>query len=121
MKRSLCLIAGLFLLALTPALQAHSDFVRSIPEKDAVLKAAPNEIKIWFSEPIKVALSTIEVRDASGSQVDLKNLHPDKEEPRLVRLSLSRHLAPGVYQVTWNAVAQDLHVGKGSFTFRVSP
>ena len=46
MKRSLWLIAGLFLLALTPALQAHSEFLRSIPEKDTVLKAAPNEIKI---------------------------------------------------------------------------
>ncbi len=100
---------------------AHSDFLRSEPAENATLKQPPNEIKIWFSEPIKTALSTIEVHDAAGKKVDLNNLHADAKAPALVRLSLPPHLAPGTYKVTWSAVAQDLHVGKGSFSFRVAP
>jgi methionine-rich copper-binding protein CopC len=114
-------MASLFLFGVTPVVQAHSDFVRSAPAKGAVLKAAPKEIKIWFSDPIKTALSTIEVSDPNGKQVDLGNLHADEKEPRLVRLSLAPRLAPGVYRVSWNAVAQDLHVGKGAFTFQIRP
>ncbi len=85
------------------------------------MKEGPPEIRLWFSEPIKVGLSTIEVRDAAGKQVDQRNLRADEKTPVLVHLSLSAKLAAGPYKVTWSAVAQDLHVGKGSFSFRVAP
>ena len=85
------------------------------------MKVAPHEIRIWFSEPIKVGLSTFEVHDAAGKQVDQRDLRADEKEPALVRLSLAADLGPGTYKVSWSAVAQDLHVGKGSFSFRVAP
>lgn len=119
MKRSFLLIVSLF--ALPAALLAHSSLTRTEPKEGAALKVAPTEIRMWFSEPIKAGLSTIAVRDAAGKQVDQSDLHPDEKEPALVHLSLAANLAPGVYKVTWNAVAQDLHVAKGSFTFRIAP
>ncbi|MEO5718941.1 MAG: copper resistance protein CopC [Chthoniobacterales bacterium] len=119
MKRFLYLIVGLLLLV-APAF-GHSSFLRSEPKADATLKAAPGEIRIWFSEPIKVGLSTFEVHDAAGKQVDQRDLRADKKEPALVRLSLAPGLAAGVYKVTWSAVAQDMHVGKGGFSFQVGP
>lgn len=85
------------------------------------LKAAPNEIRMWFTEPIKAGLSTVEVRDAAGKQIDQRDLGADEKEPALVRLPLPAGLGPGAYKVTWSAVAQDLHVAKGSFSFRVAP
>lgn len=114
-----CLLVTLCALA-TPV-WAHSSLDRSEPTDGAVLKRAPREIRMWFTEPIKVGLSTFEVRDSAGKQVDKRDLRAGEKAPTLVRLSLPANLGPGVYKVAWSAVAQDLHVAKGSFTFRVSP
>jgi copper resistance protein C len=119
MSWSRCLVVSLCALA-TPVL-AHSSLDRSEPKDGAVLKQAPREIRMWFTEPIKVGLSTFEVRDSTGKQVDKRDLRADEKEPTLVRLSLIADVAPGTYKITWNAVAQDLHIGKGSFSFRVEP
>ena len=112
---------ALFLGAALTSAQAHTALERSEPKANAVLAAAPNELRLWFSEPFKVGLSTIEVRDAAGRQVDQRDLRADAQESKLVHLSLGEKLPAGTYRVTWTAVAQDMHVGKGSFTFRVEP
>ncbi len=119
MKRQLLFLALLCVCA-TPAALAHSSLERSDPKDGATLPQSPNEIKMWFTEPIKVQLSTVKVRDASGKEIDGQDLHADKKQPALVHLSVSANLGPGVYKVSWSAVAQDLHVSKGSFSFRVA-
>jgi methionine-rich copper-binding protein CopC len=107
--------------ALATTVWAHSSLDHSDPSNGAVLKEAPAEIRLWFTEPIKVGLSTIEVRDAAAKQVDKRDLRADEKQPALVRLSLRSGMAPGTYKVSWSAVAQDLHVSKGSFNFRIAP
>ena len=119
MSRILFAIVSLVLLA-GPAF-GHSSLERSEPKDGETLKMAPSEIRIWFTEPIKVGLSTFEVRNAVGKQIDQRDLHADEKQPALVRLSLPAELSPGAYKVIWSAVAQDLHVTKGSFSFRVAP
>ena len=99
---------------------AHSTLERSDPKDGAVLKQTPGEIRMWFTEPLKVQLSTIQVRDASGKQVDRGDLHADKKQPTLLHLSLVPNLGPGPYKISWSAVAQDLHVSKGNFAFQVA-
>ena len=99
---------------------AHSTLERSEPKNGETLKQSPNELRIWFSEPIKPAFSTIQVRDAAGKQVDQRDLRADATDPVLIHLSLPQ-LAKGNYQVTWTVVARDLHVTKGSFTFQIAP
>lgn len=121
MKSPFWLFVSLIFLAAAQITPAHTDFVRSEPADGATLKEAPNEIRIWFSEPIKVALSTFQVRDANGKQVDRGDLRADEKDPKLVRLSLSADLQPGAYEVNWNAIAQDLHPAKGKFIFRIVP
>lgn len=121
MKNLLLLFVSLVAVALSPPAEGHSTLAKSEPVDGAKLSAAPNEIRIWFTEPIKVGLSTIDVRDASGNQVDQRDLRLDEKDHNLVRLSLSPQLAPGTYRVAWSAIAQDLHVTRGSFTFRVAP
>jgi methionine-rich copper-binding protein CopC len=107
--------------ALSAPAQAHSTLSKSEPAEGAKLSAPPNEIRLWFTEPIKAGLSTIDVRDAAGKRVDQRDLRPDEKDRNLVRLSLSPQLGPGTYRVTWSAVAQDLHVTRGTFSFRVGP
>jgi methionine-rich copper-binding protein CopC len=109
------------LLVLAGSALAHSSFVRSEPKNGATLPAAPHEIRLWFTEPIKAGLSTVEVRDAAGKQIDRRDLRADEKEPALVRLTLPANLGPGAYKVGWSVVAQDMHVARGSFSFRVAP
>lgn len=109
------------LMLLTAPARGHSSLERSEPKDGQTFKVAPREIQMWFSEPIKVGLSTFAVRNAAGEQVDQHDLHADEKQPALVRLSLAANLAPGLYKVTWSAVAQDLHVGRGVFSFRIAP
>ena len=119
MSRILFAIPGLVLLA-SPAL-GHSSLERSEPKDGETLKMAPGEIRMWFTEPIKVGLSTFEVRNQAGEQIDQRDLRADEKQPALVRLSLPADLSAGIYKVTWSAVAQDLHVTKGNFTFHIAP
>jgi methionine-rich copper-binding protein CopC len=98
---------------------AHSALRRSDPQDGAQLARSPNEIKIWFSEPLKVGLSTFVVRDSGGKQIDRRDLHADPKDPTLVSLSLPPNLAPGIYKVSWSAVAPDMHVGKGGLSFEI--
>jgi methionine-rich copper-binding protein CopC len=119
MKRWRLLFVSLYAIA-TPV-WAHSTLDHSEPKDRAVLTQAPREIRMWFTEPVKAKLSTVEVRDAAGKQVDQRNLSVDEKDPAVVRLSLISEMLPGTYKVTWSAVAQDLHVSKGSFSFRVQP
>jgi len=119
MSRVFFVIASLVLLTL-PAV-GHSSLERSEPKDGENLKVAPGEIRMWFTEPIKVGLSTFEVRNAAGKQIDQRDLRADEKQPELVRLSLPAALPSGTYKVAWSAVAQDLHVTKGDFSFRVAP
>jgi methionine-rich copper-binding protein CopC len=98
---------------------AHSVLRRSEPKDGAHLSLSPNEIKIWFTEPLKVGLSTFVVRDPSGKQIDRGDLHADPKDPSLICLSLPPNLSPGIYKVSWSAVAPDMHVGKGGLSFEI--
>ncbi len=109
------------LLLSTSVAWGHSALQRTDPKDGQTLSIAPREVQVWFSEPIKAGLSTFAVRDASGKQVDRGDLRADEKEPALVRLSLQENLPPGLYKVSWSAIAQDMHVGKGGFSFRVKP
>lgn len=121
MKRLICFAASLSLLAFPAIGWAHSTLERSEPRSGAVLELAPNEVRIWFTEPIKVGLSTIEVRDKSGRQVDGNTLRADDREKALIHVGLRPDLGPGTYKVSWTAVAQDMHPTKGTFEFQVAP
>ncbi len=115
MSRILFAIVSLVLLA--GSTFGHSSLERSEPKDGETLKVAPAEIRMWFTEPIKLGLSTFEVRNAAGKPIDQRDLRADEKQPALVRLSLPANLSSGTYKVTWSAVAQDLHVSQRKFQF----
>ena len=78
----------------------------------------PGEIKIWFTEEVEPAFSTIEVRDSAGNQIDLKDTHQDPNDKMLLIVSVPK-LADGEYKVNWSVVAIDTHHTHGDFKFTV--
>ena len=95
----------------------HSALESSVPRAGALLRSAPEHLRLEFSETLEPALIKIQlsrnsapepmalmpILSADGKEIDA-NLGP---------------LAPGTYLVNWNVVARDGHRTKGTFSFTV--
>jgi methionine-rich copper-binding protein CopC len=118
MKRT---IVSLFLIVLTGAarLEAHAFLKDAEPDVGSTVQTSRNEVRIQFTENIEPGFSSIQVFDASGKEVDKRDVHLDRSNHALLQVSLPR-LRAGIYKVVWRVVSVDTHVTNGSFTFRVS-
>ena len=110
----------MLLLSGLPAVHAHAHaFVdHAEPAVGATVKQMPREVRIWFTEAIEPAFSSIQVFDAAGKEVDKKDMHLDPSNRSLLQISL-QPLGLGTYKVVWRVVSVDTHVTKGDFTFQV--
>jgi hypothetical protein len=98
----------------------HAFLEHSDPPVGAKIHSAPAAVRIWFTEAIEAAFSSIQVFDAAGKQVDKKDMHSDHSNHSLLQVSLSR-LGPGTYKVVWRVMSADTHVTNGDFRFQVVP
>ncbi len=117
MKRT---IVSLFLIVLTGAarVEAHAFLKDAEPDVGSTIQASPSEVRIRFTENIEPAFSSIQVFDASGKEVDKRDVHLDRSDREVLHVSLPPLIA-GIYKVVWRVVSVDTHVTNGSFTFRV--
>ena len=99
-------------------LEAHAFLEHAEPVVGSTVQKSPGEVRMRFSEKIKAASSTIQVSDASGKEVDKRDVHLDPSNQAVLCISLPP-LQSGTYKVMWRVVSVDTHVTKGSFTFRV--
>jgi methionine-rich copper-binding protein CopC len=117
MKRT---IVSLFLiiLATTEQVEAHAFLREAEPAVGSTVQTSPKEVRIRFTEKIEPAFSSIQVFDASGKEVDKRDVHLDHSDHALLHVSLPR-LGVGIYKVIWRVVSVDTHVTNGNFTFRI--
>ena len=94
---------------------AHAFVDHAQPAVGSQIHSAPAQVKIWFTEKLEPALSKIQVFDASGQEVDKRDVKIDQSNAALLTVSLPE-LKPGKYKVVWRAVSVDTHVTTGSFT-----
>ncbi len=120
MKKSfLYLIAlGLFLAGNSLA-RAHAFLDHADPRVGSTVKISPVVVKLWFTEELEPAFSKVRIFDATQQEVDRQDVKVDPAHPTLMSVSVPK-LAPGIYKVSWSAVATDSHHTKGTFTFEVS-
>ena len=116
MKR--IVIFFLILVATSTRLKAHAFLKDANPGVGSTIQTSPSEVRIRFTENIEPAVSSIQVFDASGKEVDKHDLHLDRSDPALLHISLPR-LGVGTYKVVWRVVSVDTHVTSGSYTFHV--
>jgi len=109
----------LIVVASSATLEGHAFLERAEPAVGSAVQQSPRQVGIWFSEEIEPALSTIQIFDASGKEVDKHDVHLDRSDRALLHVSLPR-LGAGIYKVVWRVVSVDTHVTNGNFTFRVS-
>ena len=118
MKR-IIFVFFLIIVAGPARLEAHAFLKDAIPSVGSTVQTSPNEVRIRFTENIEPALSSIQILDASGKEVDKRDVHLDRSDHALLHVSLPR-LGAGTYKVVWHVVSVDTHVTSGSFTFTVS-
>jgi methionine-rich copper-binding protein CopC len=118
MKR---LIVGLLLrcVASSASLDAHAFLKTATPAVGSTIQTSPGEVRISFTEKIEPVLSMIQVFDASGKEVDKRDVHLSHSDQSVMAISLPP-LQAGTYKVVWRIVSIDTHVTKGSFTFRIA-
>ena len=117
MKR---IILSFFLIVLADSarLEAHAFLKDAEPAVGSTVQTSPNEVRIRFTENIEPSFSKIQVFNASGKEVDKRDVHLDPSDHALLHVSLPR-LGAGIYRVVWRVVSVDTHVTNGDFTFRV--
>jgi copper resistance protein C len=114
---NLLLTAGALLLLIQGS-WAHAFVDHAEPAVGSQIHGAPARVEIWFTEKLEPALSKIQVFDASGQEVDKRDVKIDQSNPALLTVSLPE-LKPGKYKVLWHAVSVDTHVTTGNFTFEI--
>jgi methionine-rich copper-binding protein CopC len=97
---------------------AHSGLQQADPAPDSKLTRPPSEVKLYFTERLEPAYSTVHVTDTHGAEVDRQDAHVDATDPFLLRATL-KPLDRGAYTVTWRALSLDPHVAEGHFAFQV--
>ena len=115
MKR---IIFFLSLVVCSARLEAHAFLKDADPGVGSTIQTSPGEVRIRFTENIEPAVSSIQVFDASGKEVDKHDLRLDRFDHALLRVSLPS-LGAGTYKVVWRVVSVDTHVTNGNFTFRI--
>ena len=115
MKR---IIFFLILVVGSTRLEAHAFLKHADPGVGSTIQTSPGEVRIRFTENIEPAVSSIHVFDASGKEVDKRDLHLDRSDHALLHVSLPP-LGAGTYKVVWRVVSVDTHVTNGNFTFRI--
>jgi methionine-rich copper-binding protein CopC len=113
-----CIVIFLILVAASARLEAHAFLKDANPAVGSTMQTSPSEVRIRFTENIEPAVSSIQVFDASGKEVDKHDLHLDRSDHALLHISLPQ-LGAGTYKVLWRVASVDTHVTNGNFTFRV--
>lgn len=99
---------------------AHAFLDRADPRVGSTVRTPPTQVRIWFTESLEPAFSSVQVVNEAGQRVDQGDSQVDPSNPTLLRISLPS-LPPGTYKVIWRVLSVDSHVTQGDFTFRVAP
>jgi methionine-rich copper-binding protein CopC len=108
------------ILVLVTGAAAHAFLDHANPLVGSTVRGSPAEVRVWFTEALEPAFSTLRVVDQGGAQVDQGNKAVDPADRTVLKVSL-RPLAPGSYKVVWRVLSIDTHTTEGSFSFSVAP
>jgi len=118
-QRFLRFVLLLVLMTCGSAVFAHAKYERSDPGRRSVVTRSPEVIKIWFSEQLEPAYSTIVIKTKAGDSVtDEKAFVANDGTGKLLVLKLPK-LEPGKYSVFYRVLSVDGHIVDSKFKFRV--
>ncbi|MDI3402693.1 copper resistance CopC/CopD family protein [Streptomyces cavernicola] len=110
---------GALLAGASPA-SAHAALTGSDPKQGAVVRQAPEQVTLQFSEQVAMSDDSIRVLDPKGKRVDTGELQ-DLCSGSVVKYGVPLHsgLPEGTFTVAWKAVSADSHPVSGAFSFSI--
>lgn len=120
MKAVILSLVALVLACTAPVATAHAFLDHASPRVGSEVHGSPAEVRLWFTQDIEAAFSTVSVVDAQGKPVDRGDPGVDASDRSVLRVSLPS-LPAGTYRVRWRVLSVDTHVTEGDFTFKVTP
>ncbi|MFG2738541.1 copper resistance CopC/CopD family protein [Streptomyces chartreusis] len=109
----------LFLLGGTGPASAHAALRATDPEDGSVLKSAPRDITLTFTESVGLLEDSFRVLDPDGRRLRTGEPEHARGGAETARVTLPAKLAEGTYTVAWRVVSADSHPVSGAFTFSV--
>lgn len=119
-RRNAAGVAVTFLLLGAAEAGAHAFLERADPRVGSSAKSPPAQVRLWFTESLEPAFSSVQVVNEAGQRMDKGDSQLDPSNLTLLRISLPS-LPPGTYKVIWRVLSVDSHVTEGDFTFRIAP
>jgi len=107
-------------LAFPAAALMHTQLTKSAPSANETVAAAPVQIRLWFSEPVELAFSSITLEKAD-STVIAKLVVAATDDRKSIAAPIPGALAPATYIVAWKTAATDGHPAKGQYRFTYKP
>jgi len=111
---------AVLLLGGTVGAWAHAFLDRADPRVGSSVRTPPAQVRLWFTESLEPAFSSVQVVNEAGQRVDKEDSQVDPANLSLLRISVPP-LPPGTYKVIWRVLSVDSHVTEGDFTFKVAP
>ena len=91
-------IVTLSVIAAAVRVEGHAFLIRAEPQVGSKVNKVPTEVRVWFSETVQAGVSSIQVFDMSGKQMDKKDTHPDRSNRAVICVSLIPALTTGDLQ-----------------------
>ncbi|WP_053852536.1 copper resistance CopC/CopD family protein [Streptomyces sp. NRRL B-24085] len=101
------------------AASAHAALRATDPEDGTVLKSAPRDITLTFTESVGLLDDSFRVLDPDGKRLRVGDAGHGPGGSDTARVTLPARLAQGTYTVAWRVVSADSHPVSGAFTFSV--
>jgi copper transport protein len=108
-------VAVVLVLAWAPPASAHASLVDTNPDEGAVLAAAPDVVRLTFSEPVRGVPNGVQVFDAEGAPIASSSRTVDTD----LLVTLDQEVGKGTVVVAWRVVSVDGHPIAGTLTFAV--
>jgi copper transport protein len=114
-------LAAVLLGTAAPA-SAHAALLTTDPGEGSVVRTAPTQVLLTFSEGVLLSGDSLRVLDPSGKDVEQGTAHHaggNRGNQSTATVTLRRGLRSGTYTVVWKAVSADTHPVAGAWTFSV--
>ncbi|MFF3432257.1 copper resistance CopC/CopD family protein [Streptomyces sp. NPDC002602] len=117
----LALVAAVLALMLGGAgpASAHAALSGADPADGAVLKAAPKQVTLTFTESVSLSDDAVRVLSPDNERVNPRPPQPVDGKGNTARVELSGKLIEGTYTVAWRVVSADGHPISGAFVFSI--
>jgi copper transport protein len=97
----------------------HAFVINSSPSQSQSISKSPQQVNVFFSEPVDLRFSHLKVLDSNGKQVDKGDVHHLQNDESSLTVSLQL-LKDGTYTVSTNVLSQtDGHVTDNAFVFGI--